>query len=226
MLPEKHIIRKLSQSIVLTCVCFAQFVIGADLDVTVRDLTGAAADHAVVSLLPLFDFEGSSRLPLQTSMKQQEAMFRPFVLAVKTNTSVSFPNMDEFRHQVYSFSAAKQFELRLYGKDESKEIVFEKPGVVALGCNIHDNLLAYIYVTDAPYFLQTDGLGTVSFPDLVPGKYEMTVWHPDQKKRRESYKQEVLVAADNERINVALKMRSVRRRQQEADTDTDGYSEW
>lgn len=202
---------------------FALYVFGlpsltaGELSVSVTDAEAVAIDRAVVTLLPLF----GSPLPVVATenaiMRQQNTMFHPFVLPVRTGSKVSFPNLDEFRHHVYSFSKAKRLELRLYGQDESKEVVFDQAGVVALGCNIHDNMLAYIYVTDDPYYRVADQAGTVVFTDLPPGKYKVSVWHPDQKSRQGVHSQEVSVAESSNTLGVSLEMRSVRRLQKGAD---------
>ena len=76
--------------------------------------------------------------------------FHPFVLIVPVGAKVSFPNLDPTRHHVYSFSPAKQFELKLFARDQSRSVVFDKPGVVALGCNIHDAMTAFIVVDGQP----------------------------------------------------------------------------
>ncbi|MBL4839090.1 MAG: hypothetical protein JKY34_16115 [Kordiimonadaceae bacterium] len=188
--------------------------LATDLQVVVTNAkNGIAADHAVITLQPLFK---NTMKPSQQGgavMRQEGSMFHPFVLAVSTGTAVSFPNFDNFRHHVYSFSKTKKLELRLYGKDETHEIVFDKAGIVALGCNIHDNMLAYIHVSDAPYsrIAGQDGAGT--FAGLAVGKYALTVWHPDQKSRTKAHTEEIMVTDGMGAVNVSLKMRSRRRLQ-------------
>lgn len=184
-----------------------------DLSVSVIDDQGHLVEHAVVVLHPLFDDDWSTLEPQASLMKQRGAMFRPFVLAVGTGSTVSFPNLDEFRHQVYSYSKAKRIELRLYGMDESKAVLFDKAGIVALGCNIHDNMLAYIYVADEPYHVVSDAKGMALIRDVRPGDYEMTIWHPDQKKRRQSHMQSLSVLADSTAVAARIEMRSSRRQQ-------------
>ncbi|MBL4782602.1 MAG: hypothetical protein JKX92_10195 [Porticoccaceae bacterium] len=184
-----------------------------DLSVSVIDDQGELVENAVVVLHPLFDDDWSTLEPQALLMKQQGAMFRPFVLAVGTASTVSFPNFDEFRHQVYSYSKAKRIELRLYGMDESKTVLFDRAGIVALGCNIHDNMLAYIYVSDEPYHVVSDAQGMALIRDVRPGDYEMTIWHPDQKKRRQNYMQSLSVLADSAAVAARIEMRSSRRQQ-------------
>lgn len=111
-------------------------------------------------------------------MDQKNRMFVPHVLPVQTGTAVEFPNSDDVRHQVYSFSEAKKFQLPLYTGTPANPIVFDRPGVVSLGCNIHDRMSAYIVVVDTPHFAATgrEGRATLS---LSPGRYAVHVWHPD-----------------------------------------------
>jgi hypothetical protein len=91
---------------------------------------------------------------------------------------VFFPNKDNIRHQVYSFSPAKQFELPLYAGTPAKPVVFDKPGIVVLGCNIHDWMIGYIYVSESPYFAKTGADGKAQLSDLPTRSYRVRVWHP------------------------------------------------
>jgi plastocyanin len=116
--------------------------------------------------------------PVAAIMDQVNLSFVPDVLVVPLHSKVTFPNSDAISHQVYSFSSARQFQLPLYRGKAYPPVVFDQPGVVTLGCNIHDNMLAYIVVTSAPYFGRTGADGTWIVPNLPPGKYSMRVWHP------------------------------------------------
>ncbi len=147
----------------------------ATLTVLVRQADGRPVADAVVTL------QGPAAAPtrlLKADMDQRGQRFAPHVLAVRTGTQVRFPNSDNIRHQVYSFSAAKRFELRLYEGTPTDPLLFDKPGVVVLGCNIHDWMLGYIYVTDDPRFGVSDAQGQLRLEDLPPGDYHATLWHP------------------------------------------------
>lgn len=147
----------------------------ATLTVQVADQHGSALPDAVVTLSgPATAPTG----PLKADMDQRDQEFSPRVLAVHTGTQVKFPNSDNIRHQVYSFSPAKRFELRLYQGTPSQPLLFEKPGVVVLGCNIHDWMVGYIYVTDEPLFGVTDAKGALRLDQVPPGRYQATLWHP------------------------------------------------
>lgn len=103
--------------------------------------------------------------------------FVPYVTPVQTGTAIIFPNKDNIRHHVYSFSPAKTFELRLYSGVPASPVLFDKPGAVVLGCNIHDWMLAYVYVVDTPYFAKTVN-GNARIDGLPAGEYELRTWHP------------------------------------------------
>jgi plastocyanin len=116
--------------------------------------------------------------PVQVVMDQVNLGFVPDVLVIPVNSSVQFPNSDVVSHQVYSFSTAKTFQLPLYRGKPYPPVEFDRPGVITLGCNIHDNMLAYIVVTRAAYFGRTDAQGQWKVNDLPPGRYRVKVWHP------------------------------------------------
>ncbi|MBA1232142.1 methylamine utilization protein [Pseudomonas viridiflava] len=139
------------------------------------DKQGKPLANAVVTLKGPPD---ATPAPLKAAMDQRDQEFAPHVLAVHTNTQVKFPNSDNIRHQVYSFSPAKRFELRLYEGTPSEPLLFDKPGVVVLGCNIHDWMVGYIYVTDEPWFGVTDSNGQLKLDQMPAGHYQATLWHP------------------------------------------------
>jgi plastocyanin len=116
--------------------------------------------------------------PMAAIMDQVNLAFVPDVLVIPVHSSVQFPNSDAISHQVYSFSSARKFQLPLYRGKAYPPVVFEQPGVVTLGCNIHDNMLAYIVVTAAPFFGRTDARGEWIAPSLPSGQYRLRVWHP------------------------------------------------
>ena len=145
------------------------------VEAVVTDEKGKPVEDAVVSLTSL---GAPAPPPAKVIVDQIDKEFVPFVLPVYVGASVSFPNRDNIRHHVYSFSSPKKFELPLYIGTPAAPVVFDKPGVVALGCNIHDWMLAYIYVVATPYFAKTAGSGKAQLDGLSPGAWEARVWHP------------------------------------------------
>jgi plastocyanin len=130
-------------------------------------------------------------------MDQINMNFQPRLLVVQQNQAVSFPNSDNIRHHVYSFSPAKSFELKLYRGKETQPIQMETPGIVALGCNIHDDMLAYIFVSDGSLTLQTDASGrtelALSTVNQAIDDLRVEVWHesfyPLNKKQTKKLEQ-------------------------------------
>jgi hypothetical protein len=110
-------------------------------------------------------------------MDQRDLSFVPDVLVVRTGTAVEFPNSDKVRHQVYSFSGAKSFKLALYAGRAHPPVTFDRPGLVTLGCNIHDGMIGHIVVTDSPWFGRSDASGRMTFSALPEGSYTVRIWH-------------------------------------------------
>lgn len=108
-------------------------VYAGSLNVRVADNKGTVIENAVIFLTPQFSLKSPIPIRDDAEMRQQGILFSPAVLPVQVGTDVSFPNFDESRHHVYSFSKSKRFELQLYSRDASNSIVFETPGVVAIG---------------------------------------------------------------------------------------------
>jgi plastocyanin len=150
----------------------------ADLHVSVRGANGKPVADAVVMVRTPHASDDPIRFPWPLVVEQRNMQFQPFVLIVPVGSEVAFPNHDNVRHHVYSFSPAKTFELKLYGRDETRRVRFDRVGVVALGCNIHDDMAAYIRVVDTPYAAKTDASGEVLIHNLPAGQATLAVWHP------------------------------------------------
>lgn len=116
----------------------------------------------------------------KAEMGQRDRQFSPQLLVVQTGTAVNFPNFDTVRHHVYSFSPIKVIDIKLYSGTPAEPVVFDKPGVAALGCNIHDRMSAHIVVVDTPTFARTDDKGQASF-ELPAGEHAVKAWHAGQK---------------------------------------------
>jgi plastocyanin len=150
----------------------------AQIAATVTDQEGHPLADAVVVAVPVQGAPPSAPLAAREIVDQIGQEFVPRVKPVLVGTSVFFPNKDNIRHQVYSFSPAKQFELPLYAGTPAKPVVFDKPGIVVLGCNIHDWMIGYIYVSESPYFAKTGADGKAQLIDLPARSYRVRVWHP------------------------------------------------
>jgi plastocyanin len=150
----------------------------ATVEVAARDARGAAIEDAVVWVMPKAGPAPARRR--DAAVEQKDKTFIPMVSVVQVGTPVQFPNRDPIRHHVYSFSAAKTFEIKLYAGTPAAPIVFDKPGDVVLGCNIHDHMLAYVYVVDTPWFAKTDKDGQARIEGVPAGEYDLHLWHHAQ----------------------------------------------
>ena len=158
----------------------------ASLVVTVRDQDGRPVAHAVATLKSLDapTPAGPIRFAWPMVVDQRSIKFDPFVLVAPAGTEVSFPNRDKVRHHVYSFSPVKVFQLKLYGRDESRSVTFDRAGVVPLGCNIHDQMIGFVDVVDTPWAGKTDAAGDATLQNVPAGRAVLTVWRPYMKSPR------------------------------------------
>ena len=150
----------------------------ATLSVRVVDASGRPVRDAVVTLYPAGAAARPPRSGGRFVVSQQHLQFHPFLTIVPVGADVSFPNLDPTKHHVYSFSAAKKFELKLFAQDQSRTVHFDRPGVVALGCNIHDQMSAFIVVTDSAWTARTNAQGMAAFADAPNAPGRLKVWHP------------------------------------------------
>jgi len=176
----------------------------APLSVRVVDATGRPVRDAVVTLYP----SGSAGRPARAGgrfvVSQKDLQFHPFLTIVPVGADVSFPNLDPTKHHVYSFSTAKKFELKLFAKDQSRTVHFDKAGVVALGCNIHDQMSAFIVITDSAWTSRTNPQGLVTF-DAPNAPARLTVWHPYLRGPGGQFQQMVGPAQRNASFQVRLR---------------------
>lgn len=152
----------------------APAVPAAPVTVNVTTRSGVSAQDTIVIFSPL----DATPPPSHESaiIDQIDKRFVPRVTVLRTGTVVSFPNSDRIRHQVYSFSPAKVFTLKLYAGVAGAPVTFDKPGLVVLGCNIHDFMVAFVAVVDSPYFAKLPASGT-AVVNLPAGRYRLRVWH-------------------------------------------------
>lgn len=168
----------------------------AELRVLVKDHHGKLVADAVVLATALDPKSALRAKPPIDAVDQVDKQFVPYVKPVFVGSKVNFPNSDRIRHQVYSFSPAKKFELPLYGGTTAPPVVFDKPGVVVLGCNIHDWMIGYIYVSETPFFAKTEVAGTATIDYLPPGDYSVRLWHPSMEHSEESTARRITLNAE------------------------------
>lgn len=114
---------------------------------------------------------------------QFQQNFEPHVLGIPTGTTVEFPNKDLIFHNVFSYSKTKRFDLGYYGRGKSKSVVFDKPGLVKVFCDIHSNMSAFILVVDTPHVVQPEQNGEFEIADIPDGEYALHIWHPTRGSR-------------------------------------------
>jgi plastocyanin len=197
-------------------ICFRPFLLlaiwilcgraeGGSILVTVKDVQGTLVSDAVVyakSSNPVVSVEKK-----QAVIEQRDKQFVPYVTAIQVGTSVLFPNRDSVRHDVYSLSPAKEFELPLYAGIPAEPITFDKEGFVTLGCSIHDWMVAYIAVLPTPYFQVTGKDGRTVLEDLPAGQYSVEVWQPLLKGAPEKFAQHVDLAEGSTELVFTLDLR-------------------
>ena len=178
----------------------------ASVAVTVRAQNGKPVPNAVVIVRLVGRATPEPRVGSGYAVRQQNLQFNPFLIVVPVNADVAFPNLDGVRHQVYSFSPAKRFELKLYAREQNRTVRFDRPGPVSLGCNIHDQMTAFIFVTDSAYVARTDATGRVTIDGVPPGNVSITLWHPYLRAPgNQLSKQIALSGGANESFVVALR---------------------
>ena len=134
--------------------------------------------------------------PVSAVVDQINLAFVPDLIVIPVGSTVEFPNSDSVSHQIYSFSPTKRFQLPLYHGKPYPPVHFDQAGIVTLGCNIHDKMLGYIYVTDAAYFGRTDASGVWVANNVPRGVYHLSVWHPLLRESAASLERDVTVGAD------------------------------
>jgi plastocyanin len=167
---------------IATCIAAAAayFLAGASaaavLTVQVTDPAGHPLADAVVVASP--EAGVAFPKPLKPAEIEQRGLkFLPMVSVIQTGSRIAFPNNDKVKHHIYSFSPAKKFDQKLYSGAAAATQVFDKAGLVVLGCNIHDRMVAYVKVVDSPYFAKTDAAGAARIELPAPGQYSVSAWH-------------------------------------------------
>jgi plastocyanin len=165
----------------LAAACFAVSVAchaqSGSLAIIVTTTDARPVADAVIVAVPHDAAAMTNAKPRAEELEQVDKEFVPKVKPVFVGSTVAFPNRDSVRHHVYSFSPAKRFELPLYAGMPAQPVLFDKPGVVVLGCNIHDWMIGYVYVSESPWFAKTGADGTAVIPEMPARAYTVRVWH-------------------------------------------------
>lgn len=196
--------------LIMTFIFAPATAMAGDLVMTVRDGAGKPVSNAVVMVRPAAGVPaGPIRFPWAYTVAQQNIQFDPFVLIVPVGAAVGFPNKDKVRHHVYSFSAGNKFELKLFGRDESRSVTFKAVGVAAIGCNIHDPMVGFIQVVDTPFAVKTDAAGVATIRGITAGAATIRIWHPYLRApKNEVVRKATFAAAGVVRDQVAIDLRA------------------
>lgn len=192
----------LGRAVLVLLWAWAGAVGAAPLAVQVVDARGEPLADAVV-FLESSAASQSVRPARGVEIVQRERRFVPEVTVVPVGTSVDFPNQDTVRHHVYSFSEAKRFEIKLYVGRPSSPVVFDRPGIAVLGCNIHDDMIAWVVVVDTPHHAKTDAAGRAVL-DAPAGAYRLRAWHASLPAAASPAAQPVTLAPAGVSVRVAL----------------------
>ena len=182
----------------------------ADIQIQVVDKKGKAVADAFVELVAK---DGSNRAkPKSLIIDQVDKEFKPMVSVAPAGSTVQFPNSDNIQHQIYSFSKTKKFDLPLFSKNESKKVVFSTAGIVNMGCNIHDWMLAYLYVYESRFLQKSSTAGIASFSNLPAGSYALRIWSPRLRNTQQAIQVDLQLQdgsnpTSRQQLNVRKKIR-------------------
>ena len=211
---------KPSCGFVLLVLPLASDLLAGSLEIAVRDDKGVPVSDAVV-----YATSGAQVAPVkkQAVIDQRDKEFVPYLTALQVGTAVMFPNSDNIRHHVYSFSPAKKFELPLYSGVPAAPVVFDTVGFVTLGCNIHDWMIAYVAVLPTPYFQMTGRDGRAVLKDLPTGHYVVKAWDPALKGPPEALAQRVDLGVGAKLLVFTLPLKPDLRAKRAPGLTTGGY---
>jgi plastocyanin len=181
----------------------------ADLSVRVIDARGSGVADAVVTVVP----RAGAGVPVPAQfvattkvIDQKNETFIPYIEIFRPGDKVVFHNSDRTRHHAYSFAPARQFEFVLAPGESSPPLPLEHAGVIAVGCNIHDQMITYFYVSEAPWIARSAADGRIVIRDLPPGDFEVRAWHPRLRPRQADPVQALNIGSAAERKELAFSL--------------------
>lgn len=180
----------------------------ATVSVEVLDQSGRPIPDVVFTLSRVGESTDQGGPGARTdAISQLDGKFVPEVKVIQKGTTVTFPNEDPVRHQIYSFSPAKRFVIPLFEGTAPDTVTFDQTGVVTLGCNIHDWMKGHVYVVDTPHFEQTDGNGYLAIRGIPPGRYVATAWHPLDTLPEEDNQRQIEVTEEGQVLQWSMQLR-------------------
>ncbi len=156
-----------------------QYGLGQTIQFSLIDSEGQPVEEAVIELILPEAMRGEYQATAIHEIDQVDKEFVPHIKTVVAGSQIGFPNSDAILHHVYSFSAPRPFNIPLYGRGENDDFfeTFPQPGVVEIGCNIHDWMLAYIYIGETSLMSITNAEGAASLSGLPGGDFQLRIWH-------------------------------------------------
>lgn len=181
-----------------------------DLNLVLTDelqnpVTGAVIELVVSEATSAATQTGAAPVAI---IDQIERRFVPMVLLIDAGQSVTFPNSDNVRHHVYSFSDIKQFSTPLYADENIDPVLFDRPGIAVLGCNIHDSMVAYVYVSQSPHRAISDDSGHLALTDLPANPGSLSVWHPWLQTPDNRFEIDVSSYREGDQFHISIPVKS------------------
>ncbi len=164
-------------ALAVVAILFLTKVVGAgDVKGTVKVLGGKGLENVVVYIERV---EGKTFSPpaKPVILDQVRMTFVPHILPILAGTTIDFPNSDSTRHNVFSPSKLMKFNLGTYPAGVTKKLVFDKPGVITILCNVHPEMSGFILVLQNPYYAMPDRRGVYTISEVPPGKHRLIAWH-------------------------------------------------
>ena len=181
-----------------------------EMRVQVADEHGKPVSDAVVRVLPADPTttpEPNAAQPPRTRIvDQRNEQFIPYVEVFRPGDQVVFRNSDTTRHHVYSFSPAKTFEMVVNPGQSTPPLALNRAGIVAVGCNIHDHMRTWLYVSPDTHILVTGATGVAQFHGLPAGRYRVVVWHPQLRPRQPEVASDVTLATQADTASQAIRL--------------------
>jgi plastocyanin len=197
----------------------------AELTVRITAAHAAAVADAVVTIVPKRGTAAPAAQPIAETriIDQKNETFIPYVEIFRPGDSIVFHNSDHTRHHVYSFAPARQFEFVLTSGESSSPLQLAHAGVVAVGCNIHDQMITYAYISDAPWIARSEAQGRVVFDALPAGDFDVHVWHPQLRPGQPDPVQDLHIAAPSDTKDLAFSLSLLPDPRTPADRERAGY---
>ncbi len=196
-------------AVFMSCVSVTQ---AAEVKGKVVDEQGTGIPQAVVFVQTPASGGAKPAAHRTATLDQIDKQFVPNLLPIPVGTEVQFPNHDQIHHHVYSFSRAKSFDLPLYKGEAKPSVAFDQPGVVDVGCNIHDWMSAVILVVPSPYYATTDANGRFVLPDIPPGTYSLVSWHERSRGKIADTTQQIRIDEATPELTFTLSLKPAQER--------------